>query len=58
MDKNIKFLTGPTAKLKSQFEGNFVENQVKNFFLNKKKRFKLALKKEKIKNFKIYLKKC
>ena len=29
MDKNIKFLKGPTAKFKAQFDENIVESQAK-----------------------------
>ena len=33
MEKNIKFLKGPTAKLKPQFDGNFFWKQGKRTFL-------------------------
>ena len=52
MDKNIKFFTGPTAKFKPKFYGNFLKNQAKERSL--KKNSKLASKKGKIKSFKIY----
>ena len=52
MDKNIYYLKWPNCKIKPQFNGNFVE-KAKERSLKYKNKIKLALKKGKIKAFKI-----
>ena len=56
MVKNIKFLKGPTTKLKPQFNKSYCEKINKRTFFRLKKSFKLALKKLKIIGFKVWLK--
>ena len=51
MQKNIKFLKGPTANFKPQFDGNFVESQAKERSLKKSKKFQVSIKEKKNSRF-------
>ena len=55
--KKVKFLKGPTTKVKPQFVENYCEKLSKTTFFRIKKSFKLALKKLKIIGFKVRFKK-
>ena len=43
MDKNIRFLKGPKCKIQTQFDGNFVKSQAKEYSLKYKKKFQVSI---------------
>ena len=44
VEKNTKFLKGPTTKVKPQFDGNYWEKQSKRTFFIIKKKFQVSIK--------------
>ena len=54
IEKNIKFLKGPHCKIQTPIRWKFYGKPGKRIFFKIKKNYKLALKKGKIKDFKIY----
>ena len=57
MDKNSKFLKGPYCKIQTPIRWIFCGKPGKRLFYKMKTSFKLALKKGKRKDFKVYKKK-
>ena len=49
--KTLSFLRDPTAKLKPQFDGNFVESQAKVRSLKLKLKFQVSIKETESKRF-------